>query len=180
MAYPFIVFEGVDGSGKTTIAKALAERIGAHYYYNPPAVLRPFRTYADASSPKIRFRYCSLGNRIASLHIRWLLRTRPVVCDWYVFSTIAYHSVLLGVKLPMPGRTLMPDRIVRTRADWDEISRRLTERGKVSKYEELEFLKQVSPEYDRIFSGMENLIELDSSGKTVAESVDELVLRFGR
>ena len=75
---------------------------------------------------------------------------------------------------------LVPDRIVRIRADWNEISRRLTERGKVSKYEELEFLKQVSLEYDRILSGMENLVELDSSGKTVAESVDELMSRLGQ
>lgn len=179
MTFPFIAFEEVDGSGKTSLARALAERMEGRYYYNPPALLRPFRKYADMAFPTVRFRYHSLGNFVASWHIGRLIRKRPVLCDWWAFSTVAYHSALLGMTLPFPSRLRMPDRIVHVRADWDEIRRRIDGRGKASKYEDLEFLKRASREYDRIFVGRGDVLEIDTTGKTVAESVDELVSRLG-
>lgn len=60
----FILFEGIDASGKISLAKRMAESVGGVYHYSPPKVIRDLRDYADQSFPNIRFQYYLLGNSI--------------------------------------------------------------------------------------------------------------------
>ena len=174
MSFKFILFEGIDGSGKTSLAKELAKRINGTYYYNPPEIIRHLRSYADNSNPEIRFQYYLLGNYIADMEIRELLQKNHVVCDWYVFSTIAYHEILLNRKLQMPG-LLMPDKIIFATADWDELEKRIKIREYISKYEEIPFLMKVKKTYDDIFSKMKNVININTTTKNPKELIGNLI-----
>ena len=113
----FICFTGIDGSGKTTLAKSLTERltkdgIECHYVYNrlTPYLLRPFITighklflrgkdmhssYTEYSAAK---RKAARGNPL-SLVYQWLL-----VLDYSI-------QVFVKVKIPlMRGKNIVCDR----------------------------------------------------------------------
>ncbi|MFH1178417.1 MAG: hypothetical protein V1711_01695 [bacterium] len=174
MKHKFILFEGTDASGKTSLAKNMAHCIGGVYYYNPPEIIRSLRSYADGSTPAIRFQYYLLGNYIASEEIKKLLKSTHVVCDWYIYSTVAYHSVLLNTTLEVP-RLLLPDNIVFVSANWDEIEKRLRDREIISKYEEIQFLKKVYGQYECLFTSVSNVIKIDSTNKDPKKVVEKLI-----
>lgn len=107
--HKFIVIEGVDGVGKTTVAKVLAGQLGAIYYRTPSSDIESFfvssvfqtrmslREYVDRhaySDPKVRFSFYLFTVLEASIHISKLLKDKSVVCDRYLSSTIAYHRAL--------------------------------------------------------------------------------------
>jgi len=174
MSFKFILFEGVDGSGKSTLAKGLAEKINGVYYHSPPKILEPLRVFANKSVPEVRLHYFLLGNVIASEEIKELLKASHVVCDKYIFSTLAFHQVLLGRKLPWQN-VLMPDIIVYTTADIEEVDRRLNSRDSRTIYEERDFLEKVAKEYDEILSNFKNVVRIDTTGRDPAELVEEMI-----
>ena len=106
--YKFIVIEGIDGSGKTTIANALSEQLSCHIYKPPPKVISDcqipplseeitLREFVDKRAfdiPQARFLFYLLGIVQASTEICSLLQTNHVICDRYIASTLVYHQVL--------------------------------------------------------------------------------------
>jgi len=141
MSNKFYLFEGVDGVGKTSLAKALAEKINAKYYYSPPEVIRGMRKFADESSPEIQYQYYLWGNYIGSEEIAEIVKTQDAVVDYYVISTIVMYSLLLNKKLEFPD-ILMPDHIFYITASWEELEKRLNKRPERSRYENIEFMKE--------------------------------------
>ena len=97
--YKFIVFEGIDGSGKSTVSRYLAREIHAKLYTTPPpgfkSTRRKFDSFVKLPS---RFLFYLSSVAYASEEIKKLLQKRHVVCDRYIASTLAYHKAL-GVKL---------------------------------------------------------------------------------
>lgn len=93
---PLIVFEGVDGVGKTEAAKRTAEVFGFRYIYLPPAVIADSREKIEKlGDPTARFAYYLLGNLAIQPMLRECERKREgVVLDHYVHSTFAFHRVL--------------------------------------------------------------------------------------
>jgi dTMP kinase len=109
VGHKFVVIEGVDGVGKTTVAKALASILGGVYYRTPSVTLEAFvcedsekgrislRGYVDQlalRAPKTRFLFYLFSVSEASNKIAELLEVSHVVCDRYLASTLAYHRVL--------------------------------------------------------------------------------------
>lgn len=102
-----VAFEGVDGSGKSTQARRLAERRGALYTYEPGgtelgAELR--RRVLDVEAPMHprTEALLMLGDR--SHHVHQVIEPalasgRSVVCDRYFGSTLAYQGYGRGVDL---------------------------------------------------------------------------------
>lgn len=106
--YPgkFIVFEGSDGSGKTTQAKLLfkflnSKKIPAAYIsfprYTDSAWGAMVRRYLDSDFGKLDPYLASMlyaGDRAsaASLLRRWIDRGKLVVCDRYVVSSVAHQG----------------------------------------------------------------------------------------
>lgn len=93
----FIVFEGLDGTGKSTCARALAESIGAKYMTTPAESLRKLRSQIiesfDHSQEAAQFFYLATvwdaSKKIAAL----LQSGQSVVLDRYFVSTQAYAEL---------------------------------------------------------------------------------------
>jgi dTMP kinase len=170
----FIVVEGIDGAGKTSVAKELAEQLDGKYYKCPPRIILPLRKVADKSPYRLRYFYYLVGNYIAQSEIKSILKHTVVVCDWYIFSTIAYHSVLLKRSLRIP-RILMPDKLVYLSASTSQITSRLAKRKIKSKFEDLNFLEKVRLRYEELISGLNNVIEVNTTDKTVEDSAKQIL-----
>lgn len=166
--------EGVDGTGKSSISKELARRLGARYYRCPPKLILPIRRLADSSPYLFRYLYYLVGNYIAQYEIKSLLKNTSVVCDWYVFSTIAYHSVLLRMRLRFPD-ILMPDKLIYLTATKEQIKNRLDARSTTNKFENLAFLEEVRRVYAELVINFPSRLEVDTTNKTVEGSISEIL-----
>jgi len=88
----FIAVEGLDYSGKTTVAKLLAQKIGGQYYKVPPKELLEARQQAYQSNDiRIEFRFEISAILFASRAIAEMLAKGPVVADRYLYLK-SYHE----------------------------------------------------------------------------------------
>lgn len=91
----FVTIDGVDGVGKTTVARLLAATSGFQYYKSPSGPFEDLRKEVDKyASPVGRYCFYRLALQHDSVAITELLKVGPVVADRYIASTVAYHTVL--------------------------------------------------------------------------------------
>ncbi|KAJ9594874.1 hypothetical protein L9F63_013835 [Diploptera punctata] len=88
--HPFIVVEGLDGSGKSTIVKKLKSKINAETLSTPPGCLMELRSWFDDQASDVRRAYYSLGNYIVGQQVESLVQACPVIMDRFWHSTAAY------------------------------------------------------------------------------------------
>jgi len=92
----FFVLEGIDATGKSTVAKSLAQR-GVRVVESP---IRPFmgkQAVIERATPFANFLFFMASNaQLASL-VRENTSTDAIVCVRYVWSSIAYHVALGGL-----------------------------------------------------------------------------------
>ena len=87
----FIVVEGVDGVGKSTIVKKVANSLGARAIATPGGIWRKYRSLVENAHPTIRFLYYVISNHFSSFVIRRMLKESHVICDRFSHSTKAHH-----------------------------------------------------------------------------------------
>jgi len=93
MAHPFIVFEGVDGAGKSTVSKMVADSLGAEHLESPINEFKKIRKFVEGNlSEKAKFLYYLASNFELSNHVRENRRIEPVVCARYFYSTLIGHA----------------------------------------------------------------------------------------
>ena len=103
----FLVFEGIDASGKSTQARRTAERRDAHFTFEPgdtPLGVELRRWVLDASTPMTPVTEALLMLADRSHHVRTVIEPmlragRSVVSDRYFASTLAYQGYGRGVDL---------------------------------------------------------------------------------
>jgi dTMP kinase len=102
----FVVFEGLDGAGKTTCARALAKAIGAQYMTTPPPEVRAVLTkvldsLGDSQEARQLF-YLATVFAAANQVRAALAAGTSVVMDRYFLSTQIYAE-MRGSRLDLDG-----------------------------------------------------------------------------
>ncbi len=166
----FIVFEGIDGTGKTTIVKRLAKDL-TNSGYDVFITQEPTKTWIGRDvrraieEEKNGFTQALLFFADRADHLEELRRNmdKVILCDRYVYSTFAYQGAQLekimgfenalkwfqSVYEPM---RLDPDMVFLIKVNPEEGIRRIYGREKKEKFERVEFLKRVQEIYERIAS----------------------------
>jgi thymidylate kinase len=92
----FIVIEGGDGTGKSTLASHLSRLLDAVAYATPPKKYQKYRTQVDReATPQQHYDFYREAVLDASIEIRQMLAEgKKIVCDRYWISTITYHEIM--------------------------------------------------------------------------------------
>lgn len=176
----FIVFEGVDGSGKSTVARLAYERLLAEgkdcvltaepsESWLGEAVRKANRSGTDDLAEALLF----LADRAEhSKEMREMVaQGKWVLCDRYYASTLAYQTALLKGRLPDPMAWLLninlpiierPD-VTFFFAIRPEVSlERLNGRAGLTKFEKLDFLREVDENYRKVEKMDDTFFHIDA------------------
>ncbi len=176
---PFITFEGIDGSGKSTALEAVAQHLRAtvpvwqtreETDHLGPAIRRSIKAGAD---PKVTA-FLFLADR--AVHVKQIKRHLDsgewVLCDRFAHSTLAYQGAAMADD---PGTTewlrslhdpmdLWPDRVLWFDVDPEVAIERVQGRGATAPYEKVAFLQQVRAAYQALAEAEpERIIRIDAS-----------------
>lgn len=162
----FVTFEGIDGSGKTTVTRRAAERLASRgekiYLTEEPTRLwtgeAVRRAYKDDVGP-VAEAFLFLADRAAhQQEIRRHLDAGAIVlCDRYADSTYAYQGARLAGALKDPISFLqritrpwlvVPDLTFLLRISPEIALERISDRPEHVRFEELAFLRKVAKNYD--------------------------------
>lgn len=175
---PFLVaIEGLDGTGKSTIAKGLAERLRGKIVCNPPQEMAVERAVADHDGPEGRRAWYMKGNQRAAQIADAVLTGDgvPVVMDRSVASTLAFGAAESATPVaPWPAEIRRPDLLVLLTVPEPERQMRIRKRGLSRTAEESrldrdhEFRSRVLRNYQAL-----GAMEVDATG-----SVDAVVARI--
>lgn len=174
MSTGFVVLEGINGSGKSTLAKLLAGHLGGVLLVTPPNSLSALRPVMDENASLLsRYHYYMLGNALVSDQVRELRKTQLVICDRFVHSTVARHS-LLGLPINHDTATTgieIPDvSFFINTSDEIERIRRIDDRGKKTKWDILDADPIMRERYLAYFR-TRGFVFLDTSHQSIAESM---------
>jgi dTMP kinase len=183
----FVTFEGIDGSGKSTISKLISEKLRSAGYdvvwtFEPTDsmvgkyVQECVRLQSDPFATSFTF----IADRIQHCKKiqQWLDKGKIVLCDRYAESTYAYQAVQLEdqVKNPLKwlqelsnSRILVPDRTFLFVIDPKTSLARIQHRIELIPFERLAFLEKVHRNYLTVSKG-KRFVHLDGT-----KPIDELV-----
>jgi dTMP kinase len=183
----FVTFEGIDGSGKSTISKLVSEKLRSAGYevvwtFEPTDstvgkyVQECIRSQSDPFVTSFTF----IADRIQHCKQiqQWLDEGKLVLCDRYAESTYAYQAAQLEdqVKSPLKwlqelslGRILVPDRTFLFVIDSKVSLARIQHRTELIPFERLAFLEKVHRNYLTVSKG-KRFVQLDAT-----KPIDELV-----
>ena len=184
----FVTFEGIDGSGKTTVSRLVAETLRSRghsvFLTSEPTtdwlgevVRRGIQEDVNVLSETFLF----LADRAAHIPLirSHVERGEIVMCDRYVDSTFAYQGArLVGVvrdpigflKNASRGWVFPPDLTILLRVPPQLAIERIKDRPSRIRFEDLALLRRVAANYDRLAKAR-RFVVLD--GTRPAEVVSE-------
>lgn len=181
----FIVIEGLDATGKSTLAEKLSIALDAVQLSCPPEIIVPSlkngnaRSYFDSLSPLQRRAYYRFSNLVASEQVAKKISQNHVVMDRYWTSTIAFtamdgvnsNEIELG---EYPDELIRPDLLILLTVDEENRLARLEGRGECETQEESE-LAGNNEKRVKILQAYEsfNPVILDTSSKSPDEVCEE-------
>lgn len=183
----FVTFEGIDGSGKSTISKLIWKKLktagyeAVHTFEPTDSIIGKFvqeciRTQSDPYITSFTF----IADRIQHcMQIKqWLDDKKIVLCDRYAESTYAYQGAQLETQIKNPvrwlqdlsdGRILIPDRTFLFVIDPKSSLARIQHRAELIPFERLSFLESVQANYLKVSKG-KRFLHLDAT-----QTIDALV-----
>lgn len=90
LKHPFIVVEGLDGTGKSTMVRNLTNYLNAITMVTPPPIIAHYRKLFNVLPELCRRSYYAYGNYAAVGDVIKYTNESPVVMDRYWHSTTAY------------------------------------------------------------------------------------------
>jgi len=189
----FVTFEGIDGSGKSTISKEVYDRLKGMGYrviltFEPTdtELGKIVKKCIEENYDPIVTTFAFIADRIQ--HVKkirkWIEENKMVLCDRYVDSTYAYQAVQLENIIENPIRwlkelhdrfILKPDLTFLCLLDVDKALERIKGRRKLISFERKDFLKKVQKNYLYLASlEKERFVLLDTS-RSIEEIVEECV-----
>lgn len=181
----FIVFEGLDACGKTTLSSLYAEESNSVVHSAVVAEALELRKVIDSyQSKESALLYFLMNNFLKSREISGALESGDVILDRYIFSTLAYQIIMLEkdvVKkifdtLNIAKNILLPEVIVFVKADAETINNRIETRGGAVQWygDAITQNNCVETAYKKIFQWFDiPIVEIDTSekcGRSVAEN----------
>jgi dTMP kinase len=183
-----IVFEGIDGSGKTTLAEKFRELlteegISCVVTTAPSPQMKEFWAWKDwHGSPSTQRDIDELGLSIMAMGDRLISKSaiilpalkagKVVISDRYILSVLAYWSTI--VHRFVAERLIAPDVGIFCRIDPEVACERLERRGNESPHlQNLEMLEKLATRYDWLLQYY-HYHEIDSTHLTVDESMRKL------
>lgn len=144
----FIVIEGLDATGKSTLVAKLAKHLDATLLACPPTLEAPglsaedLRLYFDERPPTQRRAYYRAANLIASEQAEMALQTGHVVMDRYWTSTVAFAALDDTSNINQewqgcyPPELRVPDVVILLTVDEENRTKRMSGRGEPATTEE--------------------------------------------
>jgi len=182
----FITFEGIDGSGKSTVSKKVFEKLKSEGYdvvltfeptdtYIGKCVQRFIKEGKDPFSTAFAF----IADRIDHCKKikKWLDAGKIVICDRYSESTYAYQSAQMEEIIDNPikwlknlsdDRIIIPDLTFLFFIEPKEAIKRIQNREELVPFEKKDFLKKVHENYLKL-ANEKRFVKLDAK-----KSIDEL------
>jgi dTMP kinase len=190
----FVVFEGIDGSGKSStlnlVASTLAkEGIALVATKEETDSVRGgwIRESIQANWDPLATTFLFAADR--AVHVKeieaWRSEGKHVLCDRFMHSTLAYQSVTLNGRMPEPAAFLermhegwcpKPDYVLLFKADPAKCVERVKRRGQTAAYEKQQFLAKVQDAYLALAAKDPRFTVLDSERDISAVGADALVL----
>ena len=190
-----VVLEGIDGCGKSSVAKRLADAVGSRALLTREptdswigrAVKRGDKKKVSPYTDALLF--MADRARHTEQMRQWIVRGKLVVCDRYYHSTVAYQAAylkdffdgdpfkwLLEANLRI---SIKPNLTILLIIPPEVGLERISGRKKFSRFEKLDFLKEVHRNYLRLAKVDKSIVKVDADRPldTVAAEVIEIVRR---
>ncbi len=188
MMSKFIVLEGIDGSGKSSVIRSIKEENSDYHYTQEPTDSEPGKLAKEAAdrkhSPYLDL-FLYLADRVQHTEqIEEILKKgKPVICDRYWGSTSAYQAATKEIDLKFTESIQMPfilepDLTILFDVSPEISLKRISSRESKSKYEHLDFLKRVRHNYLQLAKKYDwEIIDAGKDPKEVLSEVREMVFR---
>ncbi|ABR55931.1 dTMP kinase [Methanococcus aeolicus Nankai-3] len=186
----FIVFEGIDGSGKTTQAKLLADYLNGIYTCEPTngeigQLIR--KVLGGKNCEKESLALLFAGDRVEHIkEIEHKLIENMVICDRYVYSSMVYQSIQ-GIDIDFIASinrfAKIPDVLIYLDVSIEESLKRMGDRDSKEIFENKEILQKVNKKYmniinERLFEPKNGYILINTDNKTVEEVHKEIIKKL--
>lgn len=190
----FIAFEGLDGSGSTTQAKLLAERLEkagkSVFLTKEPTTDTPLgKLIREALQHKWKvspegFQLLFSADRAEHLknEIEPALEEGGIVIsDRYFLSTLAYGGLNVDIKWlkELNKNFIQPDLTFLLKLSPEECLKRITNRGtEVEFFEKKEKLEKIWTNYEKVAQEYENIyvVEADRSIEVIEQQIEKITL----
>lgn len=158
-----ITVEGLDGSGKTTLVRGLADALGAHALREPGGEplaerVRDLVKAGDFDAHAEALLFAAARAQLTATELRpRLARGETLVLDRFVDSSLAYQGAGRGLGVEavraMNAFAPVPDRTLLLRIDAETALARVSGRGAADRFEDVAFLSRVAAAYDELATG---------------------------